>query len=211
MTDLQKILYETAVVPVIKISDPVKAAPLAHALVKGGIRTAEITFRTDAAAESIRRMLDAEPDMIVGAGTVLTLRSLDDAVSAGSAFIVAPGLNPKIVTEAGRKNVPMVPGIMTPTELEAALELGLDFVKFFPAEAAGGVKLLKAMSAPYSMVKFMPTGGVTMANAGEYLSMKSVICCGGSFIADDKLIEGGDFEQITRNAAAVCELAAEYR
>ena len=166
MTELQKILYQTAIVPVIRISDPAKAAPLAHALVKGGIRTAEITFRTEAAAESIRRMLDAEPEMIVGAGTVLTLCALDDAVSAGSAFIVAPGLNPKIVKEAGRKNVPMVPGIMTPTELEAALELGLDFVKFFPAEAAGGVKLLKAMSAPYSMVKFMPTGGVTMANAG---------------------------------------------
>jgi 2-dehydro-3-deoxyphosphogluconate aldolase/(4S)-4-hydroxy-2-oxoglutarate aldolase len=156
-------------------------------------------------------MLDAEPEMIVGAGTVLTLRALDDAVSAGSAFIVAPGLNPKIVREAGRKNIPMVPGIMTPTEIEAALDLGLDFVKFFPAEAAGGVKMLKAMSAPYFMVKFMPTGGVTMANAGDYLSIKSVICCGGSFIADDKLIDAGDFEQITRNAAAVCELAAKYR
>ncbi|MBQ8370932.1 MAG: bifunctional 4-hydroxy-2-oxoglutarate aldolase/2-dehydro-3-deoxy-phosphogluconate aldolase [Clostridia bacterium] len=211
MTALQKILYETAIVPVIRISDPKKAAPLADALVKGGIRTAEITFRTDAAAESIRRMLDAHPDMTVGAGTVLTLRALDDAISAGSAFIVAPGLNPKIVREAQRKAVPMVPGIMTPTEIEAALELGLDFVKFFPAEAAGGTKLLKAVSAPYSMVRFMPTGGVTMANAGDYLSLKNVVCCGGSFIADDKLIEAGDFDTITRNAAAVCELAAKYR
>ncbi|MBQ8187747.1 MAG: bifunctional 4-hydroxy-2-oxoglutarate aldolase/2-dehydro-3-deoxy-phosphogluconate aldolase [Clostridia bacterium] len=211
MTALQKILYETAIVPVIRISDPQKAAPLADALVKGGIRTAEITFRTDAAAESIRRMLDAQPDMTVGAGTVLTLRALDDAISAGSAFIVAPGLNPKIVREAQRKAVPMVPGIMTPTEIEAALELGLDFVKFFPAEAAGGTKLLKAVSAPYSMVRFMPTGGVTMANAGDYLSLKNVVCCGGSFIADDKLIEAGDFDTITRNAAAVCELAAKYR
>ena len=211
MTALQKILYETAIVPVIRISDPQKAAPLADALVKGGIRTAEITFRTDAAAESIRRMLDAQPDMTVGAGTVLTLRALDDAISAGSAFIVAPGLNPKIVREAQRKAVTMVPGIMTPTEIEAALELGLDFVKFFPAEAAGGTKLLKAVSAPYSMVRFMPTGGVTMANAGDYLSLKNVVCCGGSFIADDKLIEAGDFDTITRNAAAVCELAAKYR
>ncbi|MBQ8512390.1 MAG: bifunctional 4-hydroxy-2-oxoglutarate aldolase/2-dehydro-3-deoxy-phosphogluconate aldolase [Clostridia bacterium] len=211
MTALQKILYETAIVPVIRISDPQKAAPLADALVKGGIRTAEITFRTDAAAESIRRMLDAHPDMTVGAGTVLTLRALDDAISAGSAFIVAPGLNPKIVREAQRKAVTMVPGIMTPTEIEAALELGLDFVKFFPAEAAGGTKLLKAVSAPYSMVRFMPTGGVTMANAGDYLSLKNVVCCGGSFIADDKLIEAGDFDTITRNAAAVCELAAKYR
>lgn len=195
----------------IRISNPANAAPLARALVKGGIRTAEITFRTEAAAESIKRMLDAEPDMIVGAGTVLTLRALDDAVSAGSAFIVAPGLNTKIVREAQNRKVPMVPGIMTPTEIEAALDLGLDFVKFFPAEAAGGAKMLKAVSAPYSMVRFMPTGGITMENAGEYLSLKSVVCCGGSFIADDKLIENGDFEQITRNAAAVCELAAKYR
>ena len=195
----------------IRISNPANAAPLARALVKGGIRTAEITFRTEAAAESIKRMLDAEPDMIVGAGTVLTLRALDDAVSAGSAFIVAPGLNTKIVREAQNRKVPMVPGIMTPTEIEAALDLGLNFVKFFPAEAAGGAKMLKAVSAPYSMVRFMPTGGITMENAGEYLSLKSVVCCGGSFIADDKLIENGDFEQITRNAAAVCELAAKYR
>ena len=211
MTELQNILYKTAVVPVIKISDPAKSVPLAHALVKGGILTAEITFRTEAAAEAIRRMLDAEPGMVVGAGTVLTLRALDDAVSAGSAFIVAPGLNPKIVREAQCRKVPMVPGIMTPTEIEAALDLGLDFVKFFPAEAAGGSKMLKAVSAPYSMVRFMPTGGITMENVGEYLSLKYVICCGGSFIADDKLIESGDFEQITRNAAAVCELAAKYR
>lgn len=211
MTELQNILYKTAVIPVIRISNPANAAPLARALVKGGIRTAEITFRTEAAAESIKRMLDAEPDMIVGAGTVLTLRALDDAVSAGSAFIVAPGLNTKIVREAQNRKVPMVPGIMTPTEIEAALDLGLDFVKFFPAEAAGGAKMLKAVSAPYSMVRFMPTGGITMENAGEYLSLKSVVCCGGSFIADDKLIENGDFEQITRNAAAVCELAAKYR
>jgi len=211
MTELQKILYDTAIVPVIKISDPAKAAPLAHALMKGGIRTAEITFRTEAAAESIRRMLDAEPDMLVGAGTVLTISSLDEAAAAGSAFIVAPGLNRNIVREARNQRIPMIPGVMTPSEIESALELGLNFVKFFPAEAAGGVKMLKAMSAPYSMMKFMPTGGVTMENAGDYLSLSSVICCGGSFIADDKLIEAGEFDRITRNAAAVCELAANYR
>ncbi len=200
MIRIEHILRETGIVPVIKISDAGRAAELAHALCDGGMPVAEVTFRTAAAAESIYNMREARPDMLVGAGTVLTKESLDAALAAGAQFIVAPGLNPAIVEAALAKDVPVIPGCMTPTEIELAMSLGLDFVKFFPAEAAGGVKFLKAVSAPYAGMRFMPTGGISMKNAAEYLALPYVVCCGASFIASDEQITDGRFDEITENA-----------
>ena len=200
MKNVENTLRETGIVPVIKISDAGRAAELARALCSGGMPAAEVTFRTTAAAESIYNMRQACPDMLVGAGTVLTKESLDAALAAGAQFIVAPGLNPAIVEAALAKDVPVVPGCMTPTEIELAMSLGLDFVKFFPAEAAGGVKFLKAVSAPYAGMRFMPTGGISMKNAAEYLALPYVVCCGASFIASDEQITDGRFDEITENA-----------
>jgi len=196
MFDLENTLRVTGIVPVIKISDAGCAAELARALCAGGMPAAEVTFRTAAAAESIYRMREAFPDMTVGAGTVLTKASLDDALAAGAQFIVAPGLNPSIAEACLAKDVPVVPGCMTPSEMELAMSLGLNFVKFFPAEAAGGVKFLKAVSAPYAGLKFMPTGGISMKNAADYLALPYVVCCGASFIAADEQIVGGRFDEI---------------
>jgi len=200
MLKIEPILHETGIVPVIRISDAGRAAELARALCDGGMPVAEVTFRTAAAAESIYRMREARSDMLVGAGTVLTKESLDAALAAGAQFIVAPGLNPAIVEAALSKDVPVVPGCMTPSEIELAMSLGLDFVKFFPAEAAGGVKFLKAVSAPYAGIRFMPTGGISMKNAAEYLALPYVVCCGASFIASDEQIMNGRFDEITENA-----------
>jgi 2-dehydro-3-deoxyphosphogluconate aldolase/(4S)-4-hydroxy-2-oxoglutarate aldolase len=211
MLDLENTLRETGIVPVIKISDVGRAAALADALCGGGMPAAEVTFRTAAAAESIYRMREAHPEMLVGAGTVLTKQSLDEALAAGAQFIVAPGLNPSIVEAALAKDVPVVPGCMTPTEIELAMSLGLTFVKFFPAEAAGGVKFLKAVSAPYAGIRFMPTGGISMKNAADYLALPYVVCCGASFIASDEQIGGGRFDEITEAARQAKELADSIR
>ncbi len=200
MTEIKNILHETGIVPVIRISDAGRAAELARALCNGGMPVAEVTFRTAAAAESIYNMREACPDMLVGAGTVLTKESLDAALAAGAQFIVAPGLNPAIVEAAQAKDIPVIPGCMTPSEIELAMSLGLDFVKFFPAEAAGGVKFLKAVSASYAGMRFMPTGGISMKNAAEYLALPYVVCCGASFIASDEQITDGRFDEITANA-----------
>jgi 2-dehydro-3-deoxyphosphogluconate aldolase/(4S)-4-hydroxy-2-oxoglutarate aldolase len=211
MLDLENTLRETGIVPVIKISDAGRAAALADALCGGGMPAAEVTFRTAAAAESIYRMREAHPEMLVGAGTVLTKQSLGEALAAGAQFIVAPGLNPSIVEAALAKDVPVVPGCMTPTEIELAMSLGLTFVKFFPAEAAGGVKFLKAVSAPYAGIRFMPTGGISMKNAADYLTLPYVVCCGASFIASDEQIGGGRFDEITEAARQAKELADSIR
>ena len=211
MVNLENTLRETGIVPVIKISDANRAADLAKALCADGMPTAEVTFRTAAAAESIYRMREAHPEMLVGAGTVLTKQSLDEAIAAGAQFIVAPGLNPSSVEAALAKDVPVVPGCMTPTEIELAMSLGLTFVKFFPAEAAGGVKFLKAVSAPYAGIRFMPTGGISMKNAADYLALPYVVCCGASFIASDEQISGGRFDEITEAARQAKELADSIR
>lgn len=211
MLDLENTLRETGIVPVIKISDVGRAAALADALCGGGMPAAEVTFRTAAAAKSIYRMREAHPEMLVGAGTVLTKQSLNEALAAGAQFIVAPGLNPSIVEAALAKNVPVVPGCMTPTEIELAMSLGLTFVKFFPAEAAGGVKFLKAVSAPYAGIRFMPTGGISIKNAADYLALPYVVCCGASFIASDEQIGGGRFDEITEAARQAKELADSIR
>lgn len=204
-------LYNCAVIPVIKLNDASKSEALAQALIDGGLPSAEVTFRTSSAPEVISRMTAAFPDMLVGAGTVLSVEQAQKAVECGAKFIVSPGLNPKVVKWCTDNCVPIVPGIATPTELEAALELGLDVVKFFPAEAFGGLKTLKAISAPYGNVRFMPTGGISLENLESYLSFKKIIACGGSFMVTSDLVESGDFAAVTAISRKAADIAAAVR
>ena len=203
MADIKETIYGIGIIPVIKIEDPADAVPLAKALIDGGLPAAEITFRTKCAAEAIKNITSAFPDMFVGAGTVLTTEQVDAAVAAGSKFIVSPGLNTKVTAYALSKGIPMFPGCSSPTDVEAAIELGLDTVKFFPAEAAGGLPMLKAMSAPYGNIKFMPTGGINADNLLSYLKFNKIIACGGSFMVKDDLVKEKKWDEITaltRNA-----------
>ena len=203
MNDMMKELYSIGLIPVIKIENPDDAVPLAKALIDGGLPAAEITFRTACAAEAIKNITEAYPEMLVGAGTVLTTEQVDAAIAAGSKFIVSPGLNPKVTSYCLSKGVPMLPGCSNPSDIEAALELGLKTVKFFPAEAAGGLKMLKAMAAPYGQLTFMPTGGINADNLLEYLKFNKIVACGGSFMVKDDLIKEKKWDEITaltRNA-----------
>ncbi len=184
------------IVPVIKIDDPQNAVPLARALFDGGIPAAEVTFRTACAKEAIALIAKALPDMLLGAGTVLTTKQADEAIEAGAKFIVSPGLNPTVVRHCVSKGIPIVPGCANPSDIEAALELGLDVVKFFPAEQAGGINMIKAMAAPYTNVKFMPTGGINPKNLMDYLSFPKVLACGGSWMVKEELINEGRFDEI---------------
>lgn len=196
-------LSAIGIVPVIKIDKVEDAVPLAKALAKGGLPAAEVTFRTDAAEESIRTISQAVPDMLVGAGTVLTTEQVDRAIAAGAKFIVSPGLNPKIVRYCIEKGIAITPGTANASDIEAALELGLEVVKFFPAEVNGGINAIKALAAPYVNVKFMPTGGVNAKNLNAYLAFDKIIACGGSWMVDPALIAAGDFdgiEKLTREA-----------
>lgn len=186
------------IIPVVVLNDAKDAAPLAKALCEGGLPVAEVTFRTDAAEESIRIMSKEFPDMLVGAGTVLTTEQVDRAVNAGAKFIVSPGLNPKVVKYCQEKGVPITPGTSSPTDIEAALELGLDVVKFFPAEQSGGIAKIKAMAAPYTNVRFMPTGGINAANLKDYLDFPKIVACGGSWMVKGDLVKEGNFEEIKR-------------
>jgi len=191
-------LAAVRLVPVIVIKDASKAVSLAKALYDGGLPCAEVTLRTPQAADAIRAIADAMPDMLLGAGTVLTPAQVDKALDAGAKYIVAPGLNPDVVRYCQSKNVPVLPGVCTPSEVEQGLALGLSALKFFPAEAAGGVNMLKSLSGPYGDVKFMPTGGITQNNLKDYLSVKSVFACGGSWMVKDDLIDANDFATITK-------------
>lgn len=198
MNDLLKKLSKIGIVPVVTIHNADQAENLAEALCKGGLPCAEITFRTDAAAEAIKKISAKYPDMCVGAGTVLTEQQVDAAVEAGAKFIVSPGLNPKIVQYCQKKGVLMIPGTSCPSDLEIALELGLDTVKFFPAEQSGGIAKIKAMSAPYGSLKFMPTGGINAENLNSYLSNPKIIACGGSWMVPASLVDAENWEEITR-------------
>ena len=196
--DIIKELYGYGLVPVIKITDVNNAVPLAKALADGGLNCAEITFRTACAKEAIAKITKEMPDMLVGAGTVLTPEQADEAIEAGSKFIVSPGFNPRVVKHCLERGVPVLPGCATPSEVEEAIEMGLTAVKFFPAEAAGGINMIKSMAAPYQQIKFMPTGGINEDNMLDYLSFGKIIACGGSFMVKDALIDAGNFEEITR-------------
>lgn len=197
---MHKVLEEigkTGIVPVIKIDDVEKAVPLARALAEGGIPCAEITFRTAQGEEAIRRITKEVPGVLVGAGTVLTSGQVDRAIDAGAKFIVSPGLNPKVVAHCLEKNIPVTPGCACPSDIEQALEFGLDVVKFFPAEQAGGLEYIKAVSAPYPNLKFMPTGGINAGNIARYIAFEKILACGGSWMAGADLINTGNFEKIT--------------
>lgn len=197
--ELEKIIenvYALGVIPVIKIENADDAVPLADALCRGGLPAAEVTFRTAAAGEAIRLMHEAFPDMLICAGTVLTPAQADEAMAAGATFVVSPGLNPDIVRHCVDKDIPIIPGCATPSDMERALSFGLSVVKFFPAEAAGGLAAIKAMSAPYSQLRFMPTGGINPDNLPTYLSFNKILCCGGSFMVPGGLMKAGDFDGI---------------
>lgn len=191
-------IYNIGIVPVVTLERLSDAVPLATALQNGNIPCAEITFRTDCAKDAIREILSAYPTMLVGAGTVLTVEQAKDAVEAGAKFIVSPGFNPTVVKYCIENKIPVIPGVITPTEIETALSFGLNTLKFFPSEAFGGVKTIKALSAPYKDVRFMPTGGVNILNLMSYLSVPSVIACGGSWMVEKSLIESGNFAEIEK-------------
>ncbi|MGN0328080.1 MAG: bifunctional 4-hydroxy-2-oxoglutarate aldolase/2-dehydro-3-deoxy-phosphogluconate aldolase [Lachnospira sp.] len=196
-------LSKIGIVPVIALDDAKDAEPLAQALINGGLPCAEVTFRTAAAEESIRIMASKFPELVVGAGTVLTPEQADRAMNAGAKFIVSPGLNPKVVKHCIDKGYPIVPGTSNPSDVEVAIELGLDVVKFFPAEAAGGLNMIKSMAAPYTQMKFMPTGGINAANLKSYLDFNKIVCCGGSWMVKKDMVAAGDFagiEKLTREA-----------
>ncbi len=202
---------EFGVVPVVVLNDAKDALPLAEALMEGGLACAEVTFRTDAAEESIRQMSEKYPEMLVGAGTVLTVEQVDRAVAAGAKFIVSPGFDPEIVDYCIGKNIPVFPGCITPSEVAQAVKRGLKVVKFFPAEQAGGVAMIKAMAAPYTMVKFMPTGGINTKNLRSYLECDKILCCGGSWMVKGDLIKAGEFDKIREMTKEAVAMVKEIR
>lgn len=196
MNELMEKIASYGIVPVVKLDDAQNALPLAKALCKGGLPVAEITFRTSEAEEAIRLISNNMPEMMVGAGTVLTVEQADRAIAAGAKFIVCPGFNKTVVEHCINKGVQVIPGTSCPSDMEAAMELGLEVVKFFPAEQSGGVDYLKAVSGPYPKLKFMPTGGINAKNINEYLSLKNVVACGGTWMVKPELINAGDFDEI---------------
>ncbi len=207
LEEIQKI----GIVPVVVLDDAKDAEPLAKALCEGGLPCAEVTFRTEAAEESIRIISQKYPEMLVGAGTVLTIEQVDRAVAAGAKFIVSPGLNPKIVKYCLDKNIPVAPGTQTPSEMEQALEMGLDVVKFFPAEPAGGLSMIKAVAAPYTKLKFMPTGGINLSNVEDYLKYDRILACGGSWMVKGNLVKEGKFDEIQKMTADAAEMVKRIR
>lgn len=211
MEEMEKRIEELGIVPVVVLNDAKDAGPLADALCEGGLPCAEVTFRTAAAQESIRIMAQAHPEMLVGAGTVLTTQQVDQAAAAGAKFIVSPGFDPEVVDYCLEKGIPVFPGCITPSEVAQAVKRGLRVVKFFPAEQFGGAATIKALSAPYVGLKFMPTGGVSAANLEKYFSCKPIIACGGSWMVKGDLIAAGKFDEIRRLTAEAVELAAKLR
>jgi len=207
MKTIEEIFAELKVVPVVVLDDVKDAEPLAKALVEGGLPCAEVTFRTEAAAESIRIMTEVYPDMLVGAGTVLTTEQVDKAVGSGAKFIVSPGFDPEIVDYCIGKKIPVFPGCISPSEVAQAVKRGLKVVKFFPAEQSGGLAMIKAMAAPYHMLKFMPTGGINTENLKEYLACDKILCCGGSWMVKGDMIKAGEFEKIKKLTREAKELA----
>ena len=207
MKSIEELFAELKVVPVVVLDDAKDAEPLAKALVEGGLPCAEVTFRTEEAAESIRIMTEVYPDMLVGAGTVLTTEQVDKAVESGAKFIVSPGFDPEIVDYCIEKNIPVFPGCISPSEVAQAVKRGLKVVKFFPAEQSGGLAMIKAMAAPYNMLKFMPTGGINTKNLKDYLACDKILCCGGSWMVKGDMIKSGEFEKIKKLTREAKELA----
>ena len=211
---MNKVLEEISkigIVPVIALDNVEDAAPLAKALIDGGLPCAEVTFRTEAAEESIRIMATEFPEMVIGAGTVLTIDQVDRAVGAGAKFIVSPGFDPEIVDYCISKNIPVLPGCITPSEVTQAVKRGLEVVKFFPAEQFGGVATIKALAAPFTSVRFMPTGGISAKNLADYLGFKKIIACGGSWMVKGDMVAAGEFDKIKEMTAEAVELVKNIR
>ena len=211
MENIMVQIEKTGVIPVVVINDVEDAEPLAQALCEGGLPCAEVTFRTAAAEESIRKMTDIYPDMLIGAGTVLTTEQVDRAAAAGAKFIVSPGFDPEVVDYCILKQIPAFPGCITPSEVAQAAKRGLKVVKFFPAAQFGGVSTIQALTAPYVGLKFMPTGGVNAKNLADYLQCKSIIACGGSWMVKSDLIKAGEFEKIKDMTKEAVSLVNEIR
>ena len=199
------------IIPVVVLDDAKDAEPLARALCEGGLPCAEVTFRTAAAAESIRIMSEKFPEMLVGAGTVLTTAQVDEAIACGAKFIVSPGLNPTVVQYCLDKGIPVTPGTQTPSDMEKAIELGLDVVKFFPAEPAGGLSMIKAVAAPYVGLRFMPTGGISAKNVRDYLAYDRISACGGSWMVKGDLVKAGKFDEIKALVSEAATIVREVR
>lgn len=212
MNDLQKHISAIGVVPVIKLTNPRQdAGPLSDALCAGGVPVAEITFRAAGADEAMRIMLERHPEMLVGAGTVLTTEQVDRTIAAGGKFIVTPGLDPDIVRYCQEKGITCFPGCTTPTDYHTAYKLGLEVLKFFPAEQSGGLAKIKAMAAPFPMFKVMPTGGVNLNNLAQYAASPIIAACGGSYMCPDKLIQAGAWDEITDLCKKSVEIVKEAR
>ena len=211
MEDITESFEKLGVVPVVVLEDAKDAVPLATALVKGGLPCAEVTFRTEAAEESIRLMMERFPKMLVGAGTVLTVEQVDAAVRAGAKFIVSPGFDAEIVDYCIKNEIPVFPGCITPSEVAQAVKRGLKVVKFFPAEPAGGLKYIRAIAAPYTMMKFMPTGGINPQNVREYLAYDRIAACGGSWMVKNMMIENNEFDRIEELVKEAVEIVKESR
>ena len=211
MQEILETLGHLGVVPVVKIERADEAVPLGKALIAGGLPCAEITFRTSAAEEAIRRIASELPEVVIGAGTVLSVEQAEKAVAAGARYIVSPGFDPKVVDWCLTHDVAVTPGVATPTEINMALDKGLKILKFFPAEALGGLKTLKALAAPYGDVKFIPTGGINSKNLADYLSLPAVHACGGSWLVTSKLISAGEFAEITRLAEEARGIVRQVR
>ena len=212
MSEINKRISEIGVVPVIKLNHPQRdAAPLAKALCAGGVPVAEVTFRAAGADTAIRLMKESCPELLCGAGTVLTTGQVDKALNAGAEFIVTPGFDPEIVEYCQEKGIAIYPGCTTPTDYHAALKFGLEMLKFFPAEQSGGLAKIDAMSAPFPMFKIMPTGGISLKNMKEYLSSSVVCACGGSYMVTADLIDNQRWEEITRLCKQSVEIVKEAR
>jgi 2-dehydro-3-deoxyphosphogluconate aldolase/(4S)-4-hydroxy-2-oxoglutarate aldolase len=208
VNDVLTRIGDLKLVPVVKIDQAKDAQALGKALFVGGLPVAEITFRTDAAEEAIRLLRRETPDLLVGAGTVLTVDNVKRAIDAGAQFMVAPGFNPKVVDYCLANGQVIVPGVNSPTDIEMGLDHGLDVLKLFPAEASGGLKLLKALSGPYGGIRFMPTGGITAKNLIDYLAFDRVLACGGTWMVETALISAGRFDEITRLTREAVDLIA---
>lgn len=211
MSDIFERIRATGIVPVIKLEKAADARPLGKALLEGGLPVAEVTFRTGAAPEAIRLLRAEYPDLLVGAGTVLTPAQADAALAAGARFAVTPGFNPRVVDHCLARGLPVVPGVNGPSQVEQGLERGLTLLKFFPAEVSGGVKMLKALHGPYAEVSFVPTGGVEPANLASYLALRYVAAVGGSWMVKDELLAAGRFAEVTALCAEAVRLVASSR
>ena len=198
MNEIEKKVQSIGVVPVIKLNHPERdAIPLAKALIAGGVPVAEVTFRAAGAAGAIKAMRENFPEMLVGAGTVLTTEQVDEAMAAGAQFIVTPGMDPDIVAYCQKVGIQIFPGCTTPTDYHTAYKFGLEVLKFFPAEQSGGIAKIKAMSAPFPMFKVMPTGGISLKNLADYVKNPVIAACGGSYMVTADLIDGGKWDEIT--------------